>query len=138
MNNNKFLLGSLIGGIVAFFAGFILYTLVFKSMLADACPGMASTQKDPNMLALVIGNLATGTVLAYIFERWAKISTLATGAMGGAVVGALVGLSFDCMMMGTSTTIDSWGCVCLDVVIGAILWGVAGAAIGWFLGFKRD
>lgn len=135
MNSNKFLIGSLIGGIVAFIAGGLLYGLIFAKMLAELCPGMVTVQKN-DMVPLVIGNFATGTLLAYIFEKWAGIRTWVAGGMAGATIGALMGLSFDSMMHGT-TTLFSWGGVALDVVISAILWGVTGAVIGWWLGFKR-
>lgn len=135
MNTNKFLIGSLIGGTVAFMAGGLLYAVVFTKMLADLCPGMAAVQND-YMVPLVVGNFATGTLLAYIFQKWASIRTWMAGGMAGATIGALMGLSFDSMMHGT-TTLVSWGGVALDVVISAILWGVTGAVIGWWLGFKR-
>ncbi|MES2796884.1 MAG: hypothetical protein V4683_13015 [Bacteroidota bacterium] len=136
MNLNKFLIGSLIGGVVAFMLGGLLYAVVFADMLADLCPGMAAIQSEGNYVALVIGNLATGTLLAYIFEKWASISTWMTGAKAGALIGALMALSFDSMMHGT-TNLMTWGAVALDTVISAILWGGTGAVVGWWLGFKR-
>lgn len=136
MNTNKFLIGSLIGGIVAFMCGGVLYAVVFKDILANACPGLAAQQTKGDMIALAIGNLATGTVLAYIFEKWANIRTWLAGGMAGATIGSMMAISFDSMMQGT-TNLMSWGGVAIDTVISAILWGITGAAIGWWLGFKR-
>lgn len=82
------------------------------------------------MVPLVVVNFATGTLLCNIFEKWAGIRAWLTGATTGATIGALIALSFDSMIHGT-TTLMSWGGVALGVVVSAILWGVTGAVIGW-------
>ncbi|MBK8700402.1 MAG: hypothetical protein IPN29_13090 [Saprospiraceae bacterium] len=137
MNTKKFLVGALLGGIVAFMAGGMLYAVVFKDMLAEACPGLNAVSKDPpDMMAMIVGNLAMGTLLSYIFEKWAGIRTPLTGLTSGALIGALIAFSYDSMFHGT-TTLMSWGGVILDTAIFAIVLGLTGAVVGWWLGFKR-
>lgn len=76
--------------------------------------------KNDDLVPLEVGNFATRTLSSYIFEKWAGIRMWLSGATAGAIIGALMGLSFDSMMHVT-TTFMSWGGVALSVVISAIL-----------------
>ncbi|MFZ4544527.1 MAG: hypothetical protein ACOYOA_10785, partial [Saprospiraceae bacterium] len=77
MNTNKFLIGSLLGFIAFFMMGYLTYVVIFKSALESACPGMQSIMStEPNMMTIVLGNLAIGVLLAYIYENLAGIRTM--------------------------------------------------------------
>jgi len=136
MNSTKLLLGTLAGFIGYFMGGFVMYTIVFKDALASAMPNMASAQAEPKMEVLVFGNLVAAFLIALIFERWANIRTLGTGAIYGGLIGFLIAVSFDSMIHGTSNLM-SWGGVFLDGIVYAIISAIAGALIGFTLGYKR-
>lgn len=136
MNLKKLIFGSLLGFVGYFMGGFVMYTIVFKDLLASTNPGMTSVQAEPNMLAIAAGNLAASFLLTYIFEKWAGIRTWISGAMSGAMIGALVAFSYDCMLLGTSTLM-TWTGTFVDVLVYAIISAMAGALSGWMLGFKR-
>jgi len=136
MNSTKLLLGTLAGFIGYFMGGFLMYTIVFKNALASAMPNMASVQAEPKMEVLVFGNLVASFLLAWIFERWASIRTLGTGAIYGGLIGFLITVSYDSMLHGT-TTLMNWGGVFLDGIVYAIISAIAGALIGFTLGYKR-
>ena len=136
MDSTKLLLGTLAGFLGYFLSGFLMYTIVFKNALASAMPNMAAAQTEPNMAALVFGNLVSAFLLALIFERWASIRTLQTGAVAGGIIGLLIALGYDSMIHGTSNLM-TWGGVFLDGVVYAIISAIAGALIGFTLGYKR-
>lgn len=137
MNSTKLLLGTLAGFLGYFLAGFMLYTVVFEKALASAMPGMANAQiAEPNMVAIVLANLAGAFLLAWIFEKWASIRTPVTGAINGGLIGFLIAFSYDLMFLGT-TNLMTWGGVFLDAVIYGIVSAVAGALVGLTLGYKR-
>lgn len=136
MNSTKLLLGTLAGFIGYFMGGFVMYTIVFKDALASAMPNMAAAQTEPNMVALVFGNLVASFLIAWIFERWANIRTLGTGAIYGGLIGFLIAVSYDSMIHGTSNLM-TWGGVFLDGIVYAIISAIAGALIGFTLGYKR-
>lgn len=137
MNSTKLLLGTLAGFLGYFLAGYVLYTVVFAKALASAMPNMASAQvAEPNMVALVVGNLAGAFLLAWIFEKWAGIRTPVTGAINGGLIGFLIGFSYDLMFLGT-TNLMTWGGVFLDAIVYGIASAVAGALVGLTLGYKR-
>lgn len=136
MNSTKLLLGTLAGFIGYFMGGFVMYTIVFKDALASAMPNMAAAQAEPKMEVLVFGNLVASFLIAWIFERWANIRTLGTGAIYGGLIGFLIAVSYDSMIHGTSNLM-SWGGVFLDGIVYAIISAIAGALIGFTLGYKR-
>lgn len=136
MNSTKLLLGTLAGFIGYFMGGFVMYTIVFKNALASAMPNMANVQTEPQMAALIFGNLVGAFLLAWIFERWAGIRTLGSGAIYGGLIGFLITLSYDSMINGT-TNLMTWGGVFLDGIVYAIISAIAGALIGFTLGYKR-
>jgi ABC-type antimicrobial peptide transport system permease subunit len=136
MNVNRLLIGTLTGFIGYFMGGFVFYTIVFKDILASNCPKMAAQQTEPNMSALVVGNLAAAFLLSYLFEKWANIRTIQSGAINGALIGCFVALSYDSMISGTTILMD-WTCVFTDVLIYTIISSIAGALVAFGLSFKR-
>ncbi len=136
MNTNRLLLGTLAGFIGYFAAGGLLYTVVFKDLLASTNPGMASVQTAPNMVAIAVGNLAAGFLLAYIFEKWAGIRQSLTGAVSGALIGVLIALSYDSMIHGT-TNLMSWKGVFVDVLVYGLCSAIAGVLVAFGLSYKR-
>jgi hypothetical protein len=136
MNSTKLLLGTLAGFLGYFLSGYLLYNIVFANALASAMPNMHAAQSEPKMEALILSNLAAGFLLSWIFEKWAGIRTLSSGAIAGATIGALITLSYDCMFLGT-TNLMTWSGVFLDMVIYGLCSAVAGALVGLTLGYKR-
>ena len=139
MNTNKLLVGALLGGVAYFLLGWVLYGMLFAETMASMMPGMATVQRaeaDVNMVAMVVGNLVAGLLLAYIFEKWAAVRTFMGGLVAGATVGFLVAFGYDSVLHGV-TTMATWSGVILDSVIYAVMSGVAGGLIGWWLGYNR-
>ncbi len=136
MNTNRLLLGGLAGFIGYFMTGYLFYVVLFSDLLASTNPGMASVQTEANMIAIIVGNLASGFLLAYIYERWAGIRSVYTGAAAGAIIGLLITLGFDGMIHGT-TTLMTWNGVLLDVFIYTVISAVAGALTAFGLSYKR-
>lgn len=83
------------------------------------------------------GQRSFGLLFAYILSSGgAKFSSFSGGAMGGAVVGLLMSLSYDSMIYAQSTMMNSFTGVIMDVVAFAIISAIAGGGIGWWLGRK--
>lgn len=136
MNTNRLLLGTLTGFIGYFMAGYLFYVILFKDLLASTNPGMAGVQAEPNMVAIIIGNLVAAFLLSYIFERWAGIREMLTGAGAGAIIGLLMALSYDSMIHGT-TTLMTWNGVLIDTLVYTLISAVAGALTAFGLSYKR-
>jgi uncharacterized membrane protein len=133
MDTKKFLIGSLLGGLVMFLLGYLFYVALLSSFFESHAVGSGIMKDPPNMLFIILGNVANGALLAYIFSKWAGIKTASTGLQAGAMIGLLTALAWDLLMFGTSDLMDLTGTIA-DVIVYTIMCAVAGASIGWYLG----
>ena len=135
MNTQKFIISGIVGGIVSFVAGYVVYGLVLMNYM-DTHHGLA----DPKIVnrqtgefiwwALILGNIFSGLTLSYIYNKWANITTVAGGAMAGAVLGLLIVLSYDLSMYGTSMLFSKYS-LAADVIGNVVVTAITGAAVGW-------
>ena len=138
MNNNKIILGGLIGGVVALLIGFVFYGLLltnfYESNMGSATGVMRS---DEEMLwgPMIIGHIAWGLLFAYIFEKWAGIRAFVGGAKAGALIAALVALTYNMISLATTHIADLTAAL-VDVVVMAVIASVTAGVVGWFLGRK--
>ncbi len=139
MNTQKFLVSGIIGGVVAFFAGWLIYGMVMMDFFAkNAGTATGIMRGDTEMVwwSLIAGNLFMGLFFSYIFNRWANITTLAAGATAGAVIGLLMSAGNDLIMYGTSHIMNLTATV-VDILTGAIMGAIVGAAVGWANGMGK-
>ena len=90
-------------------------------------PTTGWSRQQPEMLYLVIGNLLSGFLLAYIFVK-ANISSLSAGLVTGGIVGLLSSAAIDSIMFATTTLMSRTG-IAADVVTFAIISAITGAVI---------
>lgn len=136
MDTKKFLFGTLAGGIAFFLLGYLFYGLAlmsFYSAHAGSATGVAKSMEEMGWGALLLGNFAFGALLTYIFLKWANISSFASGASAGAVIGLLMGLSYDMTSYGTSNIMDLTAAL-TDVVVSSVMTAIAGGIVGLVLG----
>lgn len=138
MDTKATLIATLIGAIVMFFGGWLIWGIALMSIhQAHTAEYTGLINEMPDMLLMAIAMIVTALLYAIIFERWAGIKTAKTGAKAGAVIAILSGLGYDLMSMASMNLIDST--IVLTDIAGNLVWGaLAGAAIGWALGKFRD
>ena len=136
MNTTKLLVGTFVGSIANFLGGWVIFgMLLMKTMESNMVSGVSKT--EPNLLGIFASGVVYSFLLAYIFERWAGIRTLQTGAVAGALITGLAALSFDIGLFSMANWFTSFTGVIVDVIANIALGAVTGAAIGWFSGFNR-
>jgi len=122
MKTKNFLISGIVGGIASFFLGWLLYGILFK----DSFP---QPEEGPNTMAMIaLGSLTFGLFLAFIFTKWAQISTLATGAKAGAIIGLFLGLYFDFFNMAMDPEV-TFQMFALDVILTIVLSAITGAIV---------
>lgn len=133
MDIKKLAVGGIVGGILFFLLGWLFYGMLLVDFMKNH-PGVVSGYEKaaPDWLYLVIGNLISGLLMAYIFVK-AHVNTLAGGLITGAVVGFLMIASFDCMMYAT-TSLVSKKMIMADVLASTAMSAVTGAIVGMLLG----
>ena len=140
MNTQKFLVSGIVGGIVSFLGGYLIYGLLMDSFFINN-PGTVSVGVMRNMhdfvwLSLCLGSLLQGLFISYIFNKWANISTLGAGAIAGLIIGFFMSSSFDSMMYATTNIMSKKGALG-DIVCTTILAGMIGAAVGMMNGIGK-
>ena len=133
---SKLLLGGLIGGVVYFFGGWLLYGIALKNAMPmpEGLEGLIIPEEEYKISLMAISCLVYGFLLSYILNI-ASVTSASRGAIIGAVVGALtaitVGLSY-----AAGYTFGSINNTFVDAGASAVLGAVTGGAIGWFFGRK--
>jgi uncharacterized membrane protein len=136
MKINKILLAGLVGAIVALLLGFLAYDLLLGSFFAanlGSATGVMREETEMLWVPMILGHLSWGMLFAVIYGHWANISTFATGAKAGAILGFLVGFTFDMINLGTTHIMSPTGAIA-DVVVMIIISAIVGGVVGWFLG----
>jgi len=139
MNTTKMLISGIAGGIVAFFAGWLIYGMLLMDFMAQnsgTATGVMRADADMVWWALIAGNLLTGILYSYIFNRWTNISTLSAGLSAGAIIGLIMGAAFDLTMYGTSNILALNG-VWVDIAASAVMGAITGAVVGWVNGMGK-
>lgn len=122
MNAKKFLVSGVVGGIVNFLLGWLFYGILFASQFP--------VTGDMNMTMVSLGSLVWGLFVAYIFVKWASISTWLTGFKAGAVIGLFLGLYWNFFYNTMKATADiNWQTVGLDILITIVITALCGVAI---------
>jgi len=96
MNWTKLLIATLIGSIAYFLLGWLVYGVLFADALTIAPEFRESVQypEDEFKIGLMyLSCLTWAGLLAYIFMRWANISTFMGGLKAGVIIGPLMTLS---------------------------------------------
>jgi uncharacterized membrane protein len=133
MSIKKIAIGGITAGIIFFFLGWLIYGNLLMDYM-KAHPGVVSGYErvTPDMIYLVIGNLLSGLLMAYIFTK-ANINTLVNGLITGAIVGLLMAAAYDSMNYAL-TNLYSKTMIVADVLATVILSGITGAITGWVMG----
>lgn len=131
--NSKTLISALLGAIVSFAAGYLIYGLLLKDFFHDHSVAYAGLMKDPpEIWAIGVANLAWGLATAYIFNM-GNVRTAGKGFVKGFIIFCLLGIATDLLMF-AQMNLFSLKLAAIDVAISAVLGALAGTVIGWWLG----
>lgn len=123
MKTKNFVVSGIVGGIIDFLLGWLFYGIIF----IDTFP--QPEESANTMLFIFLGCLTFGLFVAYIYTKWAQITTALTGAKAGAIIGLFIGLFFNFfnLAMNASATMEL---AALDVLISIAMTSIIGSAIG--------
>lgn len=134
MNYQKMLLSTLAGGVVFYFAGWLIWGMALAPIQDGHMVNYEGLSKEmPDMVPMVISMFVTAFMFYYIFDRWAGIKTFVTGAKAGALLAVLMGLGHGLLMHSTMNLID-YTVIGTDLIGNAVWGALGGGVIGWLLG----
>ncbi len=142
MKNNKFILAVIIGTVVSFLLGWVIYGILLKSTM-DANCGLPkelhekvfrqTDKPDPMTLVTILISNFFGAVLLTTIAVWANARTIASGAKVGALVGALMALNFDLLWYSMSYLFTPTE-IAIDVCAALVMTSITTAVIALILG----
>lgn len=139
MNTGKFLIGSIIGAVVNFLVGWVLWGMLLMDMMSEGTnEAMKSMQKsEMNYVMMFLSCLCVSMAIAYIFERWTSIRSFMNGAVAGGILMGLIYASMDLSWNSMTTIYTNNTVMIADIAAGAVSGAITGGVIAWWLGFNR-
>jgi uncharacterized membrane protein len=138
MNTGKFVIGGIIGGVVYFLLGWLIYGMLLMDFMtqhmSSAAAGVMRPETEWPWWAMILGNMGLGFLLSYVITK-ANVAGASAGATAGAVVMFLFSLSVNFMMYAQMNLTDLTA-IAVDIVASAVIGAIVGAAVGWWNGRK--
>jgi hypothetical protein len=140
METKRAVTGTVVGGIVLYVVGYLIFTKAFASFYAANAGSATGVDRGGELLwASLVGNLAYAALVTYALARRAGPWSLAEGARVGAIVGFLIWCTVDFIFYGfsnianlTRTIVDPL----LELAHGGIGGAVIAAVVGKMAGGK--
>ena len=136
--NTKTLLSGLVGGVAAFFLGWIIYGIILMPIMVEH--GNTSIMRpEAEMIwwALILGNLFYGLTISLIWS-WSGINDFMSGLTKGALFGLIVTISWDLMLYSTSTWYKDITGVVYDILASVVMTAIIGGVVGWMMGRGKN
>lgn len=131
MNTKKFLIGAVVGGVVFFLGGYLIWgNLLAEFMNENSAPGINRPMDGMIFWSLIAGNLLYGALLSYVLNK-SNANSMSQGMMTAGVVGLLLSAAVDLTIYGTSTVYSNLNAVFVDIAAMTVLSSVTGGVIGW-------
>jgi hypothetical protein len=137
MKANKILLGGIAGGVASFFLGWIVYgMLLMDFMNANYNQCAMKPMEEMVWWALILSNLASGFLLAVIFN-WTNTRGWLAGAKIAGIVAFFMITSYDLSFYSMSTMFSGLSVVIIDILVGTVFTAIIGAIIGLVMGMGK-
>jgi len=133
----RFILAGFAGGVVNFFLGWLLYGILLMSFFEANTQHYEGLAKEmPIMWLTALTCLATGYFLAFIFYRWANISTWKGGFIGGLIIGLFIGLIYDLSFLSMWNFYNVKAAL-VDILLAGLTHSITGLVVGMVLHTRK-
>jgi hypothetical protein len=126
MKTKNFIIGTLVGTVVYFLLGWLVYGFLFKNIYPS------DAEMSHGILFVFLGCLFFVALVAYIFSRWAGITNWLSGAKAGALIGFIYGAANNFFMY--SRMEANYQNMFTDILLNLIMGAIAGAVIAFTIG----
>jgi len=134
------LIATLIGAIVAFFAGWVIWGMLtmdyYNSNLSELYVSMISREK-PILWMIFVAQIVWALLLAYLFDQM-NIKNFIDGMKCGAIIFFLIISGFDIMFHASSDFFSNYTIIIVDILLNTVFGGIIGGVIGWWLGRSKE
>ncbi len=129
MNINRLIVGTIVGGIVLYLTGYLIFITIFGDFYA-ANAGSATGVPREEMIqwAIIVGCLGYAALVTYVMEIQQGTLSMGKGIITGAIVGGLIWFTADFVFYGLYN-ISNLTITIVDPILELIHGGIAGAVI---------
>jgi len=127
--NMKILKGTLVGGIVFFLLGWLVYGMLLADFMAsnyNQCPNRP--QAEMIWWSMILSNIIYGYFLTMIL-KWNGVKSLIDGLKTSAMVGLLYAAIIDLSFYAMTTMFNNIGALIVDLIVSTVLTAIMGIAI---------
>jgi hypothetical protein len=137
MDMKRFVTGTVVGGIVLYAAGYLIFALGFAGFYAANAGSATGVERVPQLVwAVALGSLAYGALVTLAIGSRAGSSNVGAGVKIGAVVGFLLWFTADFILYGIQNVSNLTRTV-VDPLLELVRSGIAGGVIAVALGKIR-
>jgi hypothetical protein len=137
MDAKRLVTGTLVGGIILFAAGYLIFDLAFADFYAANTGSATGVTRQPQLLwAVVLGSLSYAALITLAIGSRAGPLNIGAGVKIGAVVGFLLWFTVDFILYGI-TNISNLTRTVVDPLLELVRGGIAGGVIALVLGKIR-
>ncbi len=127
--NMKILKGTVIGGVVFFFMGWLIWGILLADfMAANYNPAVNRPADEMIWWSLILSNLVTALFLTLVLD-WSGAKGMVDGIKTGALFGFLYALSIDLSLYSMTVMSETFMPVIVDVVVYTVVMGIIGMII---------
>lgn len=131
MNAKQWVIGTVVGGLVVFGAGWVLFEMLLGDYYAANAGTATGVEKDPQILwAVAVGALAYAALIIYAMRGQA--ANMMSGMKVGAIVGFLLWATADITLFGI-TNLNNLTLTMVDPLVELVRGGITGAVLGALL-----
>ena len=134
--NIRALVATLAGAVVLFFGGWLIFGLLLANYMKANTVQYAGLMKEPmpDMIPLIVANLALAWLFAFVFDYWAGIRTFVSGLKGGALITLPIAIWIDSSYLAFMNLYTGIAPLIVDVIASTILGAITGGVVGLVLG----
>lgn len=137
MDTKRFATGTLVGGVILYVAGYLIFDLAFAGFYAANAGSATGVARDPQLVwAVALGSLSYAALVTLAIGSRAGSSNMGAGVKTGAVVGFLLWFTADFIFYGIQNVSNLTRTV-VDPLLELVRSGIAGGVIAVVLGKIR-
>ena len=137
MDTKRFATGTLVGGVILYVAGYLIFDLAFAGFYAANAGSATVVARDPQLVwAVALGSLSYAALVTLAIGSRAGSSNMGAGVKTGAVVGFLLWFTADFIFYGIQNVSNLTRTV-VDPLLELVRSGIAGGVIAVVLGKIR-
>lgn len=133
----KILKGTVFGGIVYFFLGWIMYGILLADFTTNNF-NQSTVRPNGEMIwwAIVVSSLIFGFLLTMAM-KWSGPNGIVSGLKTGFLFGLLLGLSIDLSNYSMSTAFNNLPALVVDVATWSVIWAAMGLIVALIQGKEK-